>query len=1723
MWFVAGIVFIAILAILVFQLPGVQNFAARKAVAYLRDKLDTKVELESINIGFPRTVNIKGLFVADRNDDTLLYAGTVNVGINMPALLKNKLIIQYVNLKDITGKIYRNYPDTTFNYTFIVDSFTGDTSAKIDDDTTGSMIIDFHRIKLEHIRFLFNDTLSGIKTAVWVGKFETEFIDFDLSKQVFKVQDVELANSSFSLLQTTPLIKPAGTEEPGIPPDIGFENLSVRDFNFSMLNLEGGNELTALIRDFEVQAELIDIPKQKFAFNSISLEQADISFEHSKPQHFDTIVEKIVREEGIEKKIAAPDWEFRIKQLSLADNKLKYQNHDSIPKTKGIDFNNILVSALNLETKETYVTPGKITLELEHMDLKEKSGFELQQFSSAIHYDTTNITLDNLLIRTPRTTISDHLEVNFKSLAELTEKPEEVVMNVNLSNTRISVSDILYFVPELSHNPDFSISENDVFSLKGGINGTLADLSIENLMLSNQRSTRLEVTARVKNVTVPARLFAEVKAFSVSTTKSDIDNYLEEMIPQDISVPERIDVTGSFTGYLKNFDARANVNSTYGNIKASIAMDPGAGNLYTKYKADVQVEKFDLGRLLNKPDTLGPVSLEASVNGTGFNPDSLNAEVYAIVNEAFYNGYIYHNLQAEGFVVNRSFHGEVWIHDNNLDFNYTGYVNLHPDSLAMLFDFKLNGADLKALHLTTDDLKIRGAVSSDLAKRYGPNPLGKLKIYDVEVIKQGFTCPFDSLVVESFYDYDSSIINIRSEFLNASFRGDIVLQYLPGTLLSHLNKYFTFQDTSANEAATASVAGSALNPGIPPDPATRDTSLNYGTNTVPQNFRFNIMLDDPNYICENLIPGLKKYIPLTLKGTYNSEEMALKADAELPLLDYNGILIDSLSIKLESDKQELTYNLEVGEISNKSLMIQQFSLDGNISDDKIRYNISAQKADTFNVLKTGGYFSVDGPQYKLVMDEPFILNNTAWRLDPDNVITFTDNGINAQKVILTGQDQMVSIITQPGDYVPLKIAFDNFKLMNISIIIEKEQELARGNLNGHFTMLNVNGVSAFTSDLKIDSLYFMGIPVGNIALLADNSKDPTRFDVDLRLSGYGNEMAVTGNYLAHDSVGSLNLMADIPHLNMSTIEPFTFGQVSRLGGYLNGNLKIGGTTASPDPNGYFQFNEVTLNAPFANTFLRVGDNRLNISNKRININNLSLSDTLNNSAKVNGYADFSDLTRPLFDIRVVTDNFLAMNAVKRSDEMPVYGTVFLDSDIRLRGSASNPVIDMSVKLNNGTKVTYVLPEEELTLNESEGIVVFSDTLRNFEDILKNDTNEVYRSSFEGVSLDASITFEPQAMLKVLVDPAAGDSLFVNGEGTLNFSLEPGGQMNLTGNYAINSGGYNLTLNNLIKRQFSIAEGSSITWTGDIIDAMIDLNAIYRVRTSPMILVEDQMEGMEEAARNTYRNTLTFMVYLKMKGKLTKPDISFDIQQPEEEKGALNGTVNARLNELRTDETQLNKQVFALLTLNRFMGQDPFETGSAPLTVESATRASASKLLTQQFSALSEKYIKGVDLDVGVRSYEDYSSGEEQGRTQLELGLTKEFMNDRLMIQVGGNVDLEGERAKSNDVSNIAGNLNVEYKLTPQGRYRLRAFRRIEYENPIEGELTNTGVGVSYSRDFRGFKQLFRSEKKRQDRIRERQAKFRESEVVKEREAQLKDKETELNETEENTGNNKKTQ
>ena len=146
------------------------------------------------------------------------------------------------------------------------------------------------------------------------------------------------------------------------------------------------------------------------------------------------------------------------------------------------------------------------------------------------------------------------------------------------------------------------------------------------------------------------------------------------------------------------------------------------------------------------------------------------------------------------------------------------------------------------------------------------------------------------------------------------------------------------------------------------------------------------------------------------------------------------------------------------------------------------------------------------------------------------------------------------------------------------------------------------------------------------------------------------------------------------------------------------------------------------------------------------------------------------------------------------------------------------------------------------------------------------------------------------------------------------------------------------------------------------------------------------------------------------------------------------------------------------------------------------RQSVSKILSQQLNNLASDLIKGVDLNFGLESTDDYSTGNKNTRTDLNVDISKKLLNDRLKVTVGSNFGLEGQARQNENMTNIAGDVTVDYSLSRDGRYMLRAYRKKRLSVvALQGQIVETGIGFIITLDYDKFREIFQKSKKEKNR------------------------------------------
>ncbi|MGE5314250.1 MAG: translocation/assembly module TamB domain-containing protein [Acidobacteriota bacterium] len=1627
LWVFGILIALIIVLALALQMPQVQNYIAQQAIAPISAKTHTRIELGSVTISLPNSIVLKRIFIEGQARDTLLSVREIRADVNLFGLLSRTIRISNISIDSLTARVTRTLPDSAFNFDFLLDAMASDkkTPEPPRDTSASSWSFALYGLTLRGIDAAFIDEVGGMNARVRLGSLDLSMDAFDLEKRQFLIGSVTVKNTDASVIQSKSSPPDTSASKPS---DIGLNSASLSNVRVRYENTAEGARYAADLGNAYLAANRIDIPGRQIALKQFSLGNSEI---------------EVVLPPSAKDTTAAPDttgipWTFSLAKLNLGLSSIQYTVNGA-KRQRGFDPNHLHLTGFALDAENLAFSASRASAYLKYLSFSDQSGLHLSDLSFYAVFDSLHAQLSDFVLETPTTAIRQDILLRYPSLAVLKNHPGDVRVNLSVDDSHIGIPDLLLFNPTLP----LKKSERSI-GISAALSGTVKDLHIDECTANAGSATVIDITGGIRGLPDAQKAAYDITLQKIATGRDDIRLFaVDTLLPKSVAVPSSVTLTGAFKGTMSDFTATADLVTSIGSMAASAAMSGGASSRTSRWNAKVTIDDFNLGALTNDTTgTLGPLSLTASADGSGLKKEDLAARLRVDVSKAVLLGYPYSGLSVEGAAAADSFAGTVDMKDSNLVFTYDGVMNFSREHPAYRFTFDLKGADLHRLRLSGDDLRVSASLVSDLTGS-GVNDLnGHLDLRNVVIIKNGKRFAVDSLMYASVNKDRETHVSLESTIFGAKFDGTVALGDLSSALDHHFRQYFTLHDTASPPAAADS-----------------------------QSFTFSIQLRDPETITNVLLPSLTRLDAGVIEGSFNSLQNSLTVNIGMNRLTYGTTTVDSLLLTVASDERQLRTGLHVSSAVDSQFAVTNLDVNAVVEHDSI--DVSMQSLD-YNggtkMLLSGILSSIrDGYQFRFKPDG-IVFQNSRWSAAPDNYMQFRKQGFVAHNVLISDTGQSVSLQSQdeatPNS--PLKINLSNFRLSTLSQIAERDSGFVGGALDGSVELRMGGKTMAFTSDLAIKDLSLLRKPVGDLTVRARSVSADT-YEMAAGLTGNGNRVDLRGQYRTRDTVSALDMLINFDALNLASLEPFTFGAVTRMSGTMTGSLRVTGSSAKPSPSGTLTFADAAFNPTALDSYLKLNNGRVTLGAGGIELNSINLTDTLGNTASFGGFITTTDYSRFAFDLSIRTKDFLLMN--KPPDPKALYyGTLFIDSDIHVGGNQDRPVVEMQAKLGKSSAVTFVLPEPgEGDLSE-QGVVTFVDMKNPGNPIMTRKTpdrrtDDSLRKSASAIDFTANIEVTKDSKLRIFVDPTTGDSLVVQGDATFSVAMDPSGKLSLTGRYEISEGSYQVSFNALIKREFEISKGSSLTWFGTPFDANMDITAIYTVKTSTLDLVQDQISGMSQEERTKYRQELPIQVFLQMKGRLMKPDISFKIDLPEEQRGALGGAIYSKLTQVNEQEAELNKQVFALLVLGRFVSSDPLTSADEGSGLSGLARSSVSRVLTAQLNRLSKKYVKGVDLNVGVESGKDYSSGTAEDRTQLQVALSKSLFDERMTVQVGGNVDLEGPRSQQNSLNNFAGNVRVGYKLTEDGRWQMQVFRQQSYEGFIEGDIIETGVGLVFTIDY----------------------------------------------------------
>jgi hypothetical protein len=1648
LYFLAGILALLIIAFLFLQTRPAKNLIRTKLQAYISKKTNTEFVIGSLDYRLPTWVELNGVLMRDQGKDTLIFGNRIKADISMLKLLNGKYEVQKIELNNMYVNLTKK--DSVFNFEFVINAFKKK-SANTQKEDTSLIDLSLKELILKDIRFNMLDDKSGSYTRMSVKDLELRVNNLDINKLSFDVEKLYADQLRLVMVQQRKWTDTSQVTTAAVWPTIKADSLilknSIISYTDEAAKLNSVNTIG--------QLELVGLNNLEYRKllkgKSIELSNSDIRFDH--------VVAKAVPKTIIVKDtlIQMEDVGVIIDSIDLLNNKITYNNNSMPVKINGMDYAHFAVKDLKLKALNTSYQNEIFQSTIAGFSFRDKSGFQLDSLSGFVRLDSGLVELKDLYVKTPSSILQAQATIYPVSLTNPSGGPFGLPQNnVVLTNTILSKKDLELLAETLTRTYGKQLDAMGDLLINADIKGDAKRLFVRTLDARSVsgKPFRLQVSGTLNNVSDPRYLTYNLNVANVTATKEFFQPYLEKSATP-INWPQLISASGVVSGGTNNIKTNLRVRSSFGNAVIAGTLANFADPARMRYDLNIQAQNLETGKWIFDEEQLGKLTGNIRAKGNnGFDIKRSTISTSANISSIRVQEFVFNNIRGTVKLSKGLADFDIAINDPKVQGTARGNANLKTQYPAVDAYLDLRKADMKALGLSSTDMVIGTLARIDL-KNSSPENLEayfrldstRLKTPDQEVFS-------DSAIIEAFVRNDSTIVDMISDHADANIATNLDYQQLPKMLSEVMSYYYKTGKPVAPAPQGTMLAYVSIKPSAYLQTIVKDLSFkNAQIDAVVTNSNRDSSVK-ANLVAEQLQLGTNKIANLeaTFSGAKDTLLMVMKADT----VKAGNILLFNATAKAGLANNNLTAEINSSDAENKP----QYA---------IAFDASSQP---------------DRNGYRVKLKNGLLLNYNNWQVNENNQFILQGKAFNVRDFDISNNQQKISLnSTSSALGAPVLVSIDNFRLSTVTAAMDRDSLQLDGLVNADFTVSDfTQTIPSMDGSLKLDSIIYQHLPVGNLDLKANSSG--SQVTVAGKLDGNGNNVDINGRYNANNIDLSLNLNP----LSLASVEPFTLGNFVRSSGTLTGPLSINGPVDKPTWNGRLLLTKVNTTLAAFGTNIIADGQTIVLEYPAVKLNNFQARDSLGNTLNVNGNITQNAEGNFIADLALSTKNFTAINN-SANDNNFLFGKAIVSLDATLTGDILYPELSGNVSVKNGTELTYVQQTIPSSLKEREKLLEFidMDTIANLQAknrmVAAEGMKKITRTAGSLV-YNLNLDVDPEAKLSIILDPATRDELQVQGSAQINAVVNPNGTVGLAGTYNLRSGSYVLNYGP-VQRKFILQPGGTLTMSGDPLNAVIDVTAIYEINAVALDLIGNEIGGGTAVENNIYRRKVPFQVLLKITGVVSEPQLSFDIVIKERAEGVsydLSNTINNKLDQLRTDPSLMNKQVFALLAFNRFIGDQSsdFFAGNGIVNSGLLANASVSGFLNAAVEQLANDLIKGVDLDLTL---EEVDTDPNATRTDLNVSLARTFLDDRLNVTFGKNFTIAGDES-SGKAGNTAGNsmqflpdINATYKLSKDGRYMLRAYRRNQYEAIMDGYFIETGLAFSVSMDYGKFKELVRRKKK----------------------------------------------
>jgi len=1340
------------------------------------------------------------------------------------------------------------------------------------------------------------------------------------------------------------------------------------------------------------------------------------------------------------KKDTSKGWDVKPGDLIMENLGFIYKDENKDTRvSSNMNFNYLSFSNTFGKVSELNITGDTIYANITGFRTREQCGFELSNLTTTAKINDHELLLKELVLKTPRTYVKGEVNFTYNHWDDYSDFINKITIRSELKDsTKVSFTDIAAFTSELN-------GLNKTVYLSGKVRGPVSDLSLSNFYLSYGNYTRFRGNLTLTGLPDFSTSYLHFDAKEISTNYKDLNEtpaypFSEGKmmeLPVQLKSLGTISYKGKFDGFMNDFTTYGSFKTGLGGAVTDLRVKLGDKPDDISYSGKLKTTNFNIGAL-GGIQGLNALSLNTEIKGKGISINSMDVDMEGQILNLHYNNYDYKDIVLNGSIKQKVFNGLLVSKDPNADFDFNGSISFKTKVPQMDFISTVNNIDLKKLNFTKEDAQLSTQILIILNGDNINNLTGTIN-FDNTIYKNAEKeYKFSTFDLKLEQETAIKKIVVNSSYFNLAIDGKFNITNMPGAINQFLNSYYPafFQK-------------------------------NKGRTTYTDALKFQLTVKKFDVIRELFVKNLMLSPQTVVNGDFDVSKNLFNITSKSDSIRVGGIKFHNNVVESYSQNNKINLVFKGSDIQlADSLKLPNYFMYLVSKNQDTKFNLEwDNKIKPQNAGKIAGKVSFVNKQATFNLDKFFITGrDTTWNMTVSNPGKIDSSGsIIVNPLLFTNNNQKIGIGGALSDRLgdSLLIQMDSLVLQQFNPLLKMIGLELEGTMNGKATLFKHEKHFAFGSHFDFESFKLNKNLLGHVSV--NTSYNPA--EQSILLDGYsslglmgleqmGNKnISFKGFYYMNKKEESLDIDFNCSPANLRLLNPFVEGILTINNAFVVGDGKIHGSPDNIKVDGKLKLVSSEIKVDYTNVTYNMSG-LIEIMPDQIRFSDVLMKEKNGNgngkavpTGTINGNIFHNNFKRIQLDYDITYREMLVLNTTAKENKT-FYGKIYGTGNIGIWGFLNNLHMQVRDTTTKGSK--FILPLDGPEEVEEDDFITF----------VKKDTVKVKPDEpLTGFDLDMYINATPDAQMQIILDSKSGDVLNVQGMGDLNLRISTLGKFEMLGDYFITNGDYLFTLENVVNKKFDIEAGSNISWSGDPLAANIDVTTSYRQRASVAPLLND--------TTGAYKGRFPVDCKLKITNKLFSPIINFAIDFP-----TVDATAKARINNILSDEAELNRQVFSFLLFRSFVTPQIYNNNSGGVTAGNAAASTGSEMLSNRLSSFLNSYVGNVtglgDLELGV----NYRPGSQNNGDAVDLALSKQLFNNKVSIDgnFGVNNNTNGTTKNSSGIIDV----NIEYKLTDDGRYRVKGFNRSNDTKQITtmGGPYTQGIGLFYREEFETVNQLF---------------------------------------------------